>query len=392
MYGYYSAASLGVVESVRSLGSKYYELTNHLSNVLAVVSDRAIPMGSGSTVDYYRADIVSANDYYPFGMIMPGRKFSSDGYRYGFQGQEKDDELKGEGNSVNYKYRMHDTRIGRFFAVDPLASKYPHNSTYAFSENQVIDAVELEGLEKVSVNNSGINPESHENDDGTYSFSLGETKYDNVAMIEVDGVQYFDVGSGIHKGQHLFYDENGWRTGPAVDDDPSMMSVEIWYYVFNHKFDDPSVREDNGHAQVYNPNLNVLVEVHYPRTDMTTKEAVKNGRDNDPNTHKSIGYYYEFNTVGQAKKYYEFHFGRHNVDLYPVVIKNPNAANIYMKNMKSMPWEYNFFTNNCKHYSFIVLRKGGADIKLRGPAPKNWINSNRVMRWETADDVGKTPW
>src|SRR5690554_3707572 len=71
----------------------------------------------------------------------------SDGYRYGFQGQEMDDEVKGEGNSVNYKYRMHDPRVGRFFAVDPLAPEYPHNSPYAFSENRVLDGIELEGLE-----------------------------------------------------------------------------------------------------------------------------------------------------------------------------------------------------------------------------------------------------
>ena len=58
-----------------------------------------------------------------------------------------DNELKGEGNSLNYKYRMHDPRIGRFFAVDPLTAKYPWNSPYAFSENRVIDVVELEGLE-----------------------------------------------------------------------------------------------------------------------------------------------------------------------------------------------------------------------------------------------------
>lgn len=58
-----------------------------------------------------------------------------------------DDEIKGEGNSVNYKYRMHDPRIGRFFTLDPLASKYPWNSPYAFSENRVLDAIELEGLE-----------------------------------------------------------------------------------------------------------------------------------------------------------------------------------------------------------------------------------------------------
>jgi len=80
-----------------------------------------------------------------------GQEVNTD-YRYGFQGQEMDDEIKGEGNSINYEYRMHDPRIGRFFAVDPLAPKYPHNSPYAFSENRLIDGVELEGLEVVPAN------------------------------------------------------------------------------------------------------------------------------------------------------------------------------------------------------------------------------------------------
>lgn len=43
---------------------------------------------------------------------------------------------------------MHDPRVGRFFATDPLFKEYPWNSSYAFSENIVINAVELEGLEK----------------------------------------------------------------------------------------------------------------------------------------------------------------------------------------------------------------------------------------------------
>lgn len=80
---------------------------------------------------------------------MPNRHESSDKYRYGFQGQEKDDEIKGEGNSINYKFRMHDPRVGRFFAVDPLESNYPWYTPYQFSGNKVIRYVELEGLENV---------------------------------------------------------------------------------------------------------------------------------------------------------------------------------------------------------------------------------------------------
>jgi RHS repeat-associated protein len=86
-------------------------------------------------------------DYLPFGQVLPNRHGNDNQYRYGFQGQERDDELKGDGNSLNYEFRMHDPRIGRFFALDPLSFKFPHNSPYAFSENRVIDCVELEGME-----------------------------------------------------------------------------------------------------------------------------------------------------------------------------------------------------------------------------------------------------
>ncbi len=83
-------------------------------------------------------------------MQMPNRHESDVEYRYGFQGQEGDDEIKGEGNSVNYRYRMHDPRLGRFFKLDPLSYTYPHNSPYAFSENRVIDGIEFEGLEYIT--------------------------------------------------------------------------------------------------------------------------------------------------------------------------------------------------------------------------------------------------
>ena len=99
-------------------------------------------------VDGFLPDVIAYNDYYPFGSLLPNRHGSTDSYRYGFQGQEKDDEIKGEGNSLNYTFRMHDPRVGRFLSLDPLASKYPWNSPYVFSENKVIDAIELEGLEQ----------------------------------------------------------------------------------------------------------------------------------------------------------------------------------------------------------------------------------------------------
>ncbi len=80
---------------------------------------------------------------------MSGRVFSSaSGYRYGFGGQEKDNEIKDDGNSLSFKFRIYDPRLGRFLSVDPLAKNYPWNSTYAFAENDVIRNMDLEGAEK----------------------------------------------------------------------------------------------------------------------------------------------------------------------------------------------------------------------------------------------------
>ena len=67
--------------------------------------------------------------------------------RYLYQGQEMDDEVKGEGNSVNFEYRMHDPRLGRFFAIDPLANKFPFMTPYQFAGNKPIWSREIEGLE-----------------------------------------------------------------------------------------------------------------------------------------------------------------------------------------------------------------------------------------------------
>lgn len=79
-------------------------------------------------------------------------------YVYGFQGQETDDEIKGDGNSVAFKYRIHDPRLNRFLSLDPLAPDYSWNSPYAFSENSLIAFIELEGLEKFSIHSASFAP------------------------------------------------------------------------------------------------------------------------------------------------------------------------------------------------------------------------------------------
>ena len=212
-------------------GQKQYELVNHLGNVLATITDKKIGLSlasDSSLIDHYEADVRTAQDYYPFGMIMPGRMFTAISipggavsgqsqvngytlpvdldltargddqtkeyvatqmidldngfvsgdvddvtlyiadtsyagtgngsaadvlagggkYRYGFNGKENDNEVKGIGDQIDYGMRVYDPRIGKFLSVDPLQKKYPWLSPYQFAENDVIRSIDLDGLEK----------------------------------------------------------------------------------------------------------------------------------------------------------------------------------------------------------------------------------------------------
>jgi RHS repeat-associated protein len=121
-------------------------LSNHLGNVLVTVSDRKLAEGTeGSTATGYRAEVLFASDYYQFGMQMPGRQFSQDEYRYGFNGMEKDDELAGEGNSYTTEWRQLDTRIGRWLSTDPASNNYHHLSPYHFANCNPIWFYEIDG-------------------------------------------------------------------------------------------------------------------------------------------------------------------------------------------------------------------------------------------------------
>ena len=83
---------------------------------------------------------------------MTERMYSdASSYRYGFNGKENDDEVKGEGNQQDYGMRIYDPRIGKFLSVDPITSNYPELTPYQFASNTPIQAIDLDGLEAAMV-------------------------------------------------------------------------------------------------------------------------------------------------------------------------------------------------------------------------------------------------
>ncbi|WP_303316690.1 RHS repeat-associated core domain-containing protein [Flavivirga abyssicola] len=123
----YGASRLGVYN--RGDGSSYYQLTDHLGNVRAII---------GRASDDTPIAMLSSTDYYPFGMPMPNRDNGENSYRYAYQGQEKDPETGKEA----FELRLWDSRIGRWLTTDP-AGQYA--SPYLGMGNNPLNLVDLDG-------------------------------------------------------------------------------------------------------------------------------------------------------------------------------------------------------------------------------------------------------
>ena len=99
----------------------------------------------GVQCSIFGVPLLSSTDYYPFGFQMPGRVYEGDGYRYGFNSMEKDDELKGSGNSYDFGARIYDPRVGRWLAVDANRDASMGVTPYHFVLNSPIRLLDSDG-------------------------------------------------------------------------------------------------------------------------------------------------------------------------------------------------------------------------------------------------------
>lgn len=80
---------------------------------------------------------------------QPGGRFftksSVRGYRFGFNGKEKVDEVYGDANAYDFGARLYDPRLCRWLAVDPDAFHYQSFSPYSFVANMAIQAIDPDG-------------------------------------------------------------------------------------------------------------------------------------------------------------------------------------------------------------------------------------------------------
>ena len=134
----------------RLVGSKQYEITDHLGNVRALVGDTK--RSDGSVAGAYKPDLLAYYNYYAFGQLQPGRygpgnATGTGGYRYGYNGKEKDNNGELGLTSYDYGFRIYNPGIARFLSEDPLKSHYPMLTPYQFASNSPIQNIDIDGLE-----------------------------------------------------------------------------------------------------------------------------------------------------------------------------------------------------------------------------------------------------
>ena len=276
-------------------GEKFFELSNHLGNVLAVVADKKLPVKAtiDNSINFWLADVVTASGYYPFGMPMPGRNgiaFQSDWvpgrgfvagnsypdylqvasrpyaptpdayragkeiellpgfetatgtdellveiqagsgvlsndypggqssndmygyYRYGFNGHEKSDEIKGSGNSYTAEFWEYDPRVGRRWNVDPIRKEY--ESPYATFSNNPIWLIDPTGSDTIRVDKQGY-VDDIVTSKGNHIILNHENK--GVVLNDPETDTELINRKGISVGSHLinYYDEK--KTKDLVD-------------------------------------------------------------------------------------------------------------------------------------------------------------------------------
>ncbi len=152
--GNYNPAWYNNDKCVRNLGLKSIELSNHLGNVLVTISDKKV-YTLVSTNIVFEPEITTITDYYPFGSAMNTRSYNAfTKYRYGFNTQEKDDEVSGDNNSYTAEFWQYDGRLGRRFNVDPRPN--PSLSNYVCFNNNPILSTDINGDSSVCDKNGAM--------------------------------------------------------------------------------------------------------------------------------------------------------------------------------------------------------------------------------------------
>lgn len=210
---------------------------------------------------------------YPFGSVTPGRSFTSESYRYGFNGQEKDNETVGAGNSYDFGDRIYDARLGRWLSIDPLVQKYPHLSPFDYVDNNPILFVDING--NVIVINY---LDAEENKKSlTYTPGMSAEHSNDFVKETIESLNSYHSSSSTtaknivedtHKSPRIVEVNQApfSQTSQESPESPDKGNVAIFY--------DPVEGSKFPNQTVYPPSMMMLIELEHAREEMKYLEKI----------------------------------------------------------------------------------------------------------------------
>jgi len=125
-----------------------FNMTGAALQAMAVNGKATLSIAVGNAVGFasnsIRIENIKINQYVANSSQQLAIRIGA-GYKYGFNGYERDDELKGSGNSYDFGARMYDPRIAKFLSTDPREKDYPYWSPYLFAANNPIRFIDVNG-------------------------------------------------------------------------------------------------------------------------------------------------------------------------------------------------------------------------------------------------------
>ncbi|MGD9995181.1 MAG: RHS repeat domain-containing protein, partial [Salinivirgaceae bacterium] len=203
----YDSGRLGMAtcNTTGGITSYTYELTDHLGNGRATL---------GKSVADNTTQLLTVTDYYPFGMTMPGRNYTLNNYRFGYQGQFAEKEEETDYNQ--FEARLYDARIGRWMVPDPAGQFW---SPYLGMGNNPVMGIDHDGRYKwewwANLVNDYIGGQGVFYDKQREEYGVWDTQRDaeapKIYENQIDGVSL----SAQYEGTY-FYIKGGFRIDKGV--------------------------------------------------------------------------------------------------------------------------------------------------------------------------------
>jgi RHS repeat-associated protein len=151
---------------------------------------------------------------------MIAKAFNSNNYRYGFNGQEKDDEIAGSGNSYTAEYWQYDSRLGRRWNIDPVFKE--HESPFATFANNPISFIDPFGADTITFTKS------------SWSGPAPKQNLDR-APLPAPGGSSFGIDVKPAEGPHVFYYTQSHTSYGEDGSETTTTSTTRFYPVEDHK-------------------------------------------------------------------------------------------------------------------------------------------------------------